>query len=122
MGYPEGREPTTSTVRVSKKLLEAIDEFLGTETGTKLGLNYKKDLVTLAVQEFLVKYGFLKVREEDKDDKKGEKRYEIVDGERKRLGLIVYDRDLFIENVDVKKTKDILKNALRESGYDIKCR
>jgi len=45
------------TVRIPRKMLEAIDRFLDTEVAEEMGFDSKSDVVTAAVREFLCKFG-----------------------------------------------------------------
>ena len=46
------------TVQVPRGITEAIEEFLKTEQAAKLGFNSKTDLITAAVRNLLIQYGY----------------------------------------------------------------
>ena len=49
------------TVRIPRKMADAVEDFLKTEDAKKMGFDSKADVVTAAVRDLLVKYGFYKV-------------------------------------------------------------
>jgi len=48
-------------VRIPRKMADAVEDFLKTEDAKKMGFDSKADVVTAAVRDLLVKYGFYKV-------------------------------------------------------------
>jgi len=59
---PKGaKAPTTDVIRVSRILMAfAVKNFLGTERGKELNIYSKKDIVDIAAEDFLRKYGILR--------------------------------------------------------------
>jgi len=49
------------TVRISRGLTEAIEEFLKTEQASKMGYHSKADVVTVAVRNLLTEYGVYEI-------------------------------------------------------------
>lgn len=44
------------TVRIPRKMVEAVERFLDTEEAKEMGFDSKADVVTAAVRELLIKY------------------------------------------------------------------
>jgi len=57
MDYPKG-EQTSTSIRISSGLADAIDRFLKTDKAKLLGFRFKSDVINAAVRDFLIKYGF----------------------------------------------------------------
>jgi len=53
-------EKKHKTVRIPRKMVEAVEDFLKTDEAKKMGYDSKADVVTAAVRELLAKYGFYK--------------------------------------------------------------
>lgn len=54
--YPEKRKDKYSAVRIPKGQIEAIEAFLKTDRSKTLGYNYKVEIISQAVREFLEKH------------------------------------------------------------------
>lgn len=61
--YPKDKPSKHATIRVPKAMSEAMEEFLKTDLAKKMGYLYKVDLVTAAIRELLLKYGFYNLPE-----------------------------------------------------------
>jgi len=59
--YPEDKPPKHSTVRIPKRMAEAVNEFIKTDLAKSMGFQYKIDVITAATRELLEKYGFYKL-------------------------------------------------------------
>ena len=46
------QEPTSTTVKIAKTMIEAIDQFLESEEAKRLGYRFKSDIVNEAIREF----------------------------------------------------------------------
>ena len=64
--YPKDKPPKHVTIRIPKKMSEAVEEFLKTDYAKKMGYLYKVDVITAATRELLEKYGFYKLKETGK--------------------------------------------------------
>lgn len=47
------------TVRIPRKMVDIVEDFLKTDIAKELGLDSKSDVVTAAIRELLIKYGYL---------------------------------------------------------------
>lgn len=54
---PQKGKANHKTVRISRSMVDAIDEFLQTDSAKKMAFNSKADVVTAAVRELLIRYG-----------------------------------------------------------------
>jgi hypothetical protein len=50
-----------ATVRIPRGIVEAVEEFLRTEQAAKMGFDSKADVVTAAIRNLLIEYGFYKI-------------------------------------------------------------
>jgi hypothetical protein len=62
MNMPRVKETAGQmAVKIPRFMHAAIDEFLQTDKAKRLGLDSKADVATMAVREFLQKYGMYEV-------------------------------------------------------------
>lgn len=53
-----GKKSRQKTVRIPRKMVEAVERFLDTEEAEEMGFDSKADVVTAAVRELLIKYEY----------------------------------------------------------------
>jgi len=53
-----GKKSRQKTVRIPRKMVEAVERFLDTEEAKEMGFDSKADVVTAAVRELLIKYEY----------------------------------------------------------------
>ena len=71
----EKKKEGQKTVRIPRKMVEAIKEFLETDQAEKMGFDSQADVVTAAVRALLVDYGFYKAtRTEAAEPRRGQTR------------------------------------------------
>lgn len=79
--YPEKTVSKHATVRLPRKMLRAIEDFLQTEEAKKMGFLHMTDIVTEAVREFLKEQGYYPMP-----------RFELINHDEN--GLKIWDRQL----------------------------
>jgi hypothetical protein len=56
-----------ATVRVPKGIVEALEDFLKTEQAARMGFDSKADVVTAAIRNLLIEYGFYQIPQRKED-------------------------------------------------------
>lgn len=56
--YPKEKKAKSETVRIPAPMAEAVENFLKTERAKHMGFIYKIDVITAAVRDLLIKYGY----------------------------------------------------------------
>ena len=56
--YPRDRKPKSDTVRIPAAMADAVKNFLDTDRAKSMGFRYKIDVITAAVRDLLIKYGY----------------------------------------------------------------
>lgn len=50
-----------ATVRIPRGIVEAVEDFLKTEQAARMGFDSKADVVTAAIRNLLIEYGFYQI-------------------------------------------------------------
>lgn len=56
--YPKKKKATSETVRIPALMAKAVEEFLKTDLAKRMGYRHKIDVITAAVRDLLIKYGY----------------------------------------------------------------
>ena len=56
--YPRDKKPKSDTVRIPAAMADAVENFLDTDRAKGMGFRYKIDVITAAVRDLLIKYGY----------------------------------------------------------------
>ena len=56
--YPKEKKAKSETVRIPAAMAEAVERFLETDRAKRMGYRYKIDVITAAVRDLLIKYGY----------------------------------------------------------------
>ncbi|MEM2901869.1 MAG: hypothetical protein QXO32_03950 [Candidatus Bathyarchaeia archaeon] len=59
--YRGATQKRHATVRIPRGMVEAVEGFLKTEQAAKMGFDSKADVVTAAIRNLLIEYGFYKI-------------------------------------------------------------